>query len=87
MPKGYLKVKVIDSRLYEWQAWFLTSHPTFSDLLQVQQGLGAAQALFASAGAWKTSNLGALCTEGQCIASQLQVLEEEDENKNEGALS
>ena len=37
------------------QAWLLTSHPTFSDLLQVQQGLGAAQVSFAGAGAWKTS--------------------------------
>ena len=55
VPKSYWKVKFIDSRLYEWQAWLLTSHPTFSDLLQVQQGLGAAQVSFAGAGAWKTS--------------------------------
>lgn len=55
VPKSYWKVKFIDSRLYEWQAWLLTSHPTFSNLLQVQKGLGAAQVSFAGAGAWKTS--------------------------------
>lgn len=46
VPKSYWKVKFIDSRLYEWQAWLLTSHPTFSNLLQVQKGLGAAQVSF-----------------------------------------
>lgn len=51
VPKSYWKVKFIDSRLYEWQAWLLTSHPTFSNLLQVQKGLGAAQVSFAGAGA------------------------------------
>lgn len=50
VPKSYWKVKFIDSRLYEWQAWLLTSHPTFSDLLLVQQGLGAAHVSFA--GCW-----------------------------------
>ena len=57
MPENCLKIKVTEAGSMNGRPCLLTSSPTFSDLLQVQQEFGASLLPMASAGAWQTSQV------------------------------